>query len=112
MIQFLCSLFFSFLITISINVGSVLSESVDLDAGAQLFSQNCSGCHAGGNNSVNPSKTLKFDDLQKYGKDSIENIIYQVRNGAGAMPAFDDLSDEEVSNVANFVFSQAKNASW
>ncbi len=112
MIQFLFSVLFSCLIVLNVNVSSVLSESVDLDAGSQVFSQNCSGCHAGGNNSVNPEKTLKLDALQKYGKDSIENIMYQVRNGAGAMPPFDDLSDEDVSNVANFVFNQAKNDSW
>jgi len=112
MIHFLFSLLFSSVFVFYGNVNFALSEDIDLDAGSQVFSQNCSGCHAGGNNSVNPSKTLKLTDLNKYGKDSIDKIIYQVRNGAGAMPAFDDLSDEEVSNVANFVLSQAKNDTW
>lgn len=112
MMQFLFSLFFSFFIVLNININSALSETVDLDAGSRVFSQNCSGCHAGGNNSVNPDKTLKLDALSKYGKDSVEKIMYQVRNGAGAMPPFEDLTDEEVSNVASFVFSQAKNDSW
>ena len=68
--------------------------------------------HAGGNNSVNPAKTLKLEALTKYEKDSVEKIMTQVRNGAGAMPPFDDLTDEEVNDVANFVFNQATNDSW
>nr|YP_009395704.1 cytochrome c553 [Herposiphonia versicolor]ARW64684.1 cytochrome c553 [Herposiphonia versicolor] len=110
--RFLLSIVFSVFILLSISTGIVLSQPMDLDAGSQVFSQNCSACHAGGNNSVNPAKTLKIDDLSKYGKDSIEKIVYQVRNGAGAMPAFDDLSDEEVFNVAKFVLSQSRSDSW
>ncbi len=110
--KFLFSLLFSCFIVLNFNAGAVFSQEVDLDEGAQVFSQNCSACHAGGKNSVNPDKTLQWEDLDHYKKDSVEKIMYQVRNGAGAMPAFDDLTDDEVTNVANFVLNQSKNNLW
>jgi len=33
--------------------------AADLAAGEQVFSANCSACHAGGNNAIMPEKTLK-----------------------------------------------------
>jgi cytochrome c6 len=45
---------------------------------------------------VNAAKTLKKEDLAKYGKDSVEAIVTQVTKGMGAMPAFGGrLSAEE-----------------
>nr|YP_009396316.1 cytochrome c553 [Polysiphonia scopulorum]ARW65502.1 cytochrome c553 [Polysiphonia scopulorum] len=112
-------LFFSFLLSffsmlaISSNLVFAQEVKVDLDAGEQVFSQNCIGCHAGGNNLVNPAKTLSLADLHENEKDSVEAIVYQVTNGAAGMPVFSGrLSEEEILNVANFVFSQAKNNSW
>ena len=81
----------------------------DAAAGASIFSANCAMCHAGGKNTVNPSKTLAKADLEKYGKDSIEAIIAQVTNGAGAMPSFKGrLNPEQIENVATYVLSQAE----
>nr|YP_010619001.1 cytochrome c553 [Pterosiphonia complanata]WAX03014.1 cytochrome c553 [Pterosiphonia complanata] len=111
--RFLFSLFLSFFTVYTLAFRLSFAQEIDLDAGEQVFSQNCTACHAGGNNSVNPPKHLKLEALSEYTKDSIEAIKYQVENGAGAMPAFADrLSDEEISNVANFVLNQAKNNSW
>lgn len=91
----------------------VFSEEIDLDAGEQVFSQNCVSCHAGGNNLVNPAKTLSLTDLKDNNKDSVEAIIKQVTNGAAGMPIFSErLSQDEITNVANFVFNQAKTNSW
>nr|ARW69235.1 cytochrome c553 [Polysiphonia sp.] len=110
-------LFFSFFLSLftvfSLSNFLVFSEEIDLDAGEQIFSQNCTACHAGGKNSVNPAKTLQLEDLSKYSKDTIEAIVNQINNGAGPMPAFAGrLSDDEISNVANYVLNQAKNNSW
>nr|YP_010618612.1 cytochrome c553 [Rhodomelopsis africana]WAX02625.1 cytochrome c553 [Rhodomelopsis africana] len=111
--RFLFSLFLSFFTVYTLTIRSSFAQEIDLDAGEQVFSQNCVACHAGGNNSVSPLKTLKLDALSTYSKDSIEAIKYQVENGAGAMPAFADrLSDEEIYNVANFVLNQSKNNNW
>nr|YP_010850940.1 cytochrome c553 [Aphanocladia stichidiosa]WGH14025.1 cytochrome c553 [Aphanocladia stichidiosa] len=111
--RFLFSLFLSFFTVYTLSSHSSFAQEIDLDAGEQVFSQNCAACHAGGNNSVNPAKSLKLDDLNKYDKGSIEKIKYQVENGFGPMPAFADrLSDEEIFCVAHFVLSQAKNNTW
>lgn len=111
--------FFSFLLSsfsiLAISSNLVLAQEVkvDLDAGEQVFAQNCIACHAGGNNLVNPAKTLSLADLHTNEKDSVEAIVYQVTNGAAGMPVFSGrLSEEEILNVANFVFSQAKNNNW
>ncbi|NEQ52749.1 MAG: c-type cytochrome [Leptolyngbya sp. SIO3F4] len=77
-------------------------------AGAQVFSANCAACHIGGNNAVNPAKTLKKPDLVKYGKDTPEAIITQVTKGNGGMPAFGGrLTPEQIENVAAYVLEQA-----
>ena len=83
----------------------------DATKGAAIFAANCAACHIGGGNAVNPQKTLKIEDLQKYGKDSEEAIIYQANNGAGAMPSFKRLGDEAIANVAAYVLQQAE-AGW
>merc|ERR1711865_785781 len=65
----------------------------------QIFSANCAACHAGGNNAIVPEKKLKKEALLQYGKYEIAQIITQVTNGNGAMPAFgekiapDDIED-------------------
>nr|YP_010618806.1 cytochrome c553 [Deltalsia parasitica]WAX02819.1 cytochrome c553 [Deltalsia parasitica] len=111
--RLLFSLFLSFFTVYRLTIGSSFAEEIDLDAGAQVFSDNCAACHIGGKNSVNPQKTLELEVLSKFSKDSVDAIKLQVENGAGAMPAFGDrLSDEDISNVANFVLNSAKNNSW
>nr|WCH56047.1 cytochrome c553 [Calliblepharis sp.] len=82
--------------------------AADLDAGEQIFTANCSACHAGGNNAIMPEKTLQENVLKTNEMNSIEAITTQVKNGKNAMPAFGGrLADEEIDNVANYVLSQA-----
>ena len=75
--------------------------------GAKVFAGNCAACHVGGNNVINPAKTLKKEDLVKYGKYSEEAIYYQAMNGAGAMPNFKRLGETNLRNVAAYVYEQA-----
>jgi len=83
--------------------------SADLEAGEQIFSANCSACHAGGNNAIMPEKTLKKDVLADNGMNTIEAITNQVTNGKNAMPAFGGrLADEDITNVANYVLDQSE----
>lgn len=95
-----------------LNSQIVLAEDfdIDLDAGQQVFSQNCAACHAGGQNLIVAEKTLEIEKLQKYKMDSISAITTQVTNGnIAGMPAFGGrLSDEDIQNVANYVLNQAK----
>lgn len=82
--------------------------AADLEAGEQIFTANCSACHAGGNNAIMPEKTLQEEILENNGMKSIEAITTQVKNGKNAMPAFGGrLADEDIDNVANYVLSQA-----
>nr|YP_010986073.1 cytochrome c6 [Polyopes affinis]WOL36991.1 cytochrome c6 [Polyopes affinis] len=85
------------------------SLAADLEAGAQIFTANCSACHSGGNNAIMPEKTLKSDALKDNSMDSISAITNQVKNGKNAMPAFGGrLADEDIDNVANYVLSQSE----
>lgn len=85
------------------------SYSFDLAAGEQVFSANCSACHAGGNNAIMPAKTLKKDALEENSMNDASAIKMQVTNGKNAMPAFGGrLSDEDIDNVANYVLNQSE----
>lgn len=84
----------------------------DAANGAKLFQANCAACHAGGNNLVNPAKTLKKDVLEANGMFSLDAIKTQVTNGKGAMPAFGaKLDAQQVEDVATYVLTTAE-AGW
>ncbi|NEP42145.1 MAG: c-type cytochrome [Okeania sp. SIO2H7] len=91
--------------------GPALAE-VDADAGGKIFTANCAACHNGGKNTINPTKTLSKEDLEKYDMYSAEAIIAQVTKGKVAMPAFAGrLKPEDIENVAAYVLQQAE-AGW
>lgn len=99
------------LVLVTVFLSNSFSEvrAADLQAGEQIFSANCSACHAGGNNVIIPEKTLKQDILENNGMNSVIAITTQVKNGNGAMPAFGGkLADEDIDNVANYVLSQSE----
>ena len=84
-------------------------QAADASAGAGVFANNCNSCHAGGNNIMNPAKTLSLNDLKSNNMDSEAAIITLVTNGKSPMPAFDKmLSEEQIKNVAAYVMQQAQ----
>ena len=88
-----------------------LSEEItgDIEAGEEIFLANCAACHSGGNNSVNPERTLQKEVLEKFEMKSMSAITYQVNNGKNSMPAFGDkLSDEDIKNVASYVLTKTE----
>nr|YP_010337094.1 cytochrome c553 [Pseudoerythrocladia kornmannii]QUE28358.1 PetJ [Pseudoerythrocladia kornmannii]UNJ16679.1 cytochrome c553 [Pseudoerythrocladia kornmannii] len=86
--------------------GSALAA--DIEHGAQVFSANCSACHAGGNNVIMPEKTIKSDALEANEMNSVTAITTQVTNGKNAMPAFGGrLAPNDIEDVANYVLSQS-----
>lgn len=101
-----------FCIILIFNLQNICAEEieVDLDAGQQIFSQNCTACHSGGQNSVIIEKTLELGALEKFSMNSVDAIIRQVTLGnVAGMPAFGGrLSEEDIQNVANYVLNQAK----
>jgi cytochrome c6 len=81
----------------------------DIASGAKIFSANCAACHAGGNNVIMATKTLKKDALEKNGINSLDAIKTQVTKGKNAMPAFGGrLSATQIEDVASYVLSQAE----
>lgn len=104
--------FFSLiLISITVFTFSFASPAIagDIASGAKIFSANCVACHAGGRNLVSAAKTLQKDALEKYGMNSPEAIINQVKNGKNAMPAFKGrLNDKQIDDVASYVLEQAE----
>ena len=91
------------------------ATAADLAAGKVVFNNNCAACHAGGGNSVIADRTLQKEAIEKYleGGFKVEAIIYQVENGKGAMPAWTGrLDEEEIVNVANYVYSVASKNGW
>jgi cytochrome c6 len=87
----------------------------DLALGANVFNGNCAACHTGGKNNVIPDRTLQKAAIEQYltGGFSAEAIEYQVRNGKGAMPAWEGrLDDDEIEAVVAYVYDQAAGDKW
>ncbi|MCD8490391.1 MAG: c-type cytochrome [Desertifilum sp.] len=83
--------------------------AADLANGAKVFDANCAACHAGGRNVIMANKSLKAEDLSKYGMDSLDAIKTQVTNGKNAMPAFKGrLSAEQIEDVASYVLDKSE----
>lgn len=86
----------------------------DVAAGEKVFTNNCATCHAGGNNAIVSSQTLKQEALEQYLfnyrlEHNVEAIVYQVANGRGAMPAFQGrIRDKAISDVAAYVKAQSE----
>jgi mono/diheme cytochrome c family protein len=79
-------------------------ETGDAASGEMVFaSAGCGGCHtfeaAGSTGSTGPN----LDEASP----SFDEVVEQVTNGGGAMPAFgDELSEQEIQDVAAFVTGQ------
>jgi mono/diheme cytochrome c family protein len=72
----------------------------DPEAGAVVFSENCSVCHGATGHGGNGGPDLTTMPLAQ----SEEGAIQQVTNGGGGMPPFGGvLSEEEIENVAAYV---------
>nr|YP_010155925.1 cytochrome c553 [Cumathamnion serrulatum]QQY85374.1 cytochrome c553 [Cumathamnion serrulatum] len=108
--KFLYKLFllFPFIFLLSIKFVLADNSSIDLNAGQEIFSQNCSACHSGGMNVLVSERTLEKAILEKFSMYDVQAIITQVTNGKNSMPAFGErLSEEEIQNVANYVLDQS-----
>ncbi len=71
---------------------------------AQLFKQNCSACHAGGGNVVNPKMPLNGGELLK----TYETFLSQVRKPQPPMPTFTpaQISDEQARKLYDYILKQ------
>ena len=89
------------------------TTNADNKLGKKVFEDNCVVCHANGNNTVEPAKTLKMDALKANGFAGAEDVKKRVLEGKGVMPTFKEtLEPAEIDAVANYVWSQAQSNSW
>ena len=80
----------------------------DVTKGKAIFQSNCMACHRGGKNTINPRKTLRLSDLEKYDMFSQEAVQAQVTKGKAAMPRFGGrLKPSQIEDVAAFVIESA-----
>ena len=90
--------------TTEVSTTTSTTGSGDAAAGKEVFaSAGCGGCHtfepAGSNGSVGPN----LDDANV----SFDAAVTQIENGGGGMPPFkDQLSEQEIADVAAFVSQQ------
>nr|QUE28747.1 PetJ [Porphyropsis coccinea] len=85
------------------------ASAADISHGSEVFSANCSACHANGQNVIMPEKTLQSDALSSNEMNSVNAITNQVTNGKNAMPAFGGrLTETDIEDVANYVLSQSE----
>jgi cytochrome c551 len=80
--------------------GATASGGGDPQAGALVFSENCSVCHGATGHGGNGGPDLRTMPLAQ----SEKGAIQQVTNGGGGMPPFGGvLSEGEIENVAAYV---------
>jgi cytochrome c6 len=94
---------------------STTAFAADIDAGEKIFNANCAACHAHGQNAVLKERTLEKEAIQTYLENGFNEaaVVYQVRNGKGAMPSFQNrLSMEEIDDVAKYVIDMAEKEAW
>jgi mono/diheme cytochrome c family protein len=75
------------------------------DAGREVFaSAGCGSCHTLAAADANGTSAPNLDEVQP----DMATVVEQVTNGGGGMPAFDDqLSDQQIQDVAAFVSENA-----
>jgi cytochrome c6 len=85
------------------------AQAADVAAGAKVFNNNCTACHANGGNVMSHEKTLKKEALEKEKMNSVVAIVTKVAKGGNGMPGFDgQLKAVELENVAAYILEQAK----
>lgn len=80
--------------------GGIQVSEGDPSAGKAIFADNCAVCHGSGGTGGNVGPPL--DDPQLAQEE--EAVVNQIVEGGGGMPPFgDELSDQEIADVAAFV---------
>jgi quinoprotein glucose dehydrogenase len=79
-----------------------LAENKGGNSGKQLYLNNCANCH-GDNLSGAPPQIPALSDLN--GRRTVQEVGVVIRQGAGRMPSFPGLNQQDVSAIAQFVLS-------
>jgi cytochrome c6 len=107
-------LLFLIALCLALVLGTNRSFAGSSSNGAKVFASNCVYCHAGGDNTMVPERSLMKSALESYLKNYTSAgesaVRYQVTYGSGLMPAFGGkLTEQEIADVAAYVVEQAEN---
>ena len=87
----------------------LINNENTIEKGDILFQQYCNQCHQNGTTILFPEKSLKKENLERNGINSIEAISYQLKNGKNGMPAFGGkLKEEEIKKIASYIIEKGK----
>ncbi|MDA8085077.1 MAG: c-type cytochrome [Nitrospiraceae bacterium] len=86
------------------SMGSFPAEAAAA-TGKELFNANCSKCHFGGGNVINPKFTLHKNDRLKHGVRTANDIISRMRHPGPGMPTFtkEMIPDADARKIAEYV---------
>lgn len=96
------------------NPSCAVAGGADIVRGSALFEANCAGCHRGGVNYINESKTLKKDALEKYLSVDQPKVQEFVQNKMPHkfLPFHSEFTDKEYLDVTTYVLDQALGQKW
>ncbi len=104
-------LFFVFgVLAVLVSAGAGMAGDAGKKSGETLFKENCSPCHAGGGNIINPQKTLHKKDLDTNNVKKPGDIVKKMRNPGPGMTKFDakTISDSDAKKIAEYVLKTFK----
>ena len=78
------------------DIAHIQELDADLEKGEELYSRNCSGCH-GVNAEGGNGPELVGEDLGHF--------VHAIQEGSGSMPAFPDLTDQDIADIYGYVQS-------
>lgn len=94
----------------------------NLSQGETIFQQTCSSCHVGGSNVIAKERSLQREALETFlglnfvdqlnESSNIANFVKDSNFHRGAMAFTGRLSDEDLKDVAAFVYIQAMENKW
>ena len=95
--------------TVAMNAVAASNDKGSNELGQKVFQANCTACHDKGENTIEPTKTLKSSALKENGFNGIADIKKRVQEGKGVMPVFSDrLKVEEINAVAGYVWAESQ----
>ena len=68
----------------------------DLETGEEIYSGNCSGCHGANAEGGNGPELVGVD---------LAHFVHVIQDGSGSMPAFPDLTDQDIADIYGYVQS-------
>jgi cytochrome c6 len=82
----------------------------DKASGKELFEKNCSPCHPGGSNIINPEFTLHRKDRERHGVKTAADIVGKMRNPGPGMTKFDKetIPDDQAKKIARYIIKTFK----